>query len=192
MQEDSNRDYPRIRSTTVLVVRRGPTTVMVADGQVTQGNIVLKNQARKVRRLHNEKILAGFAGATADAFALFERLEGKLNESGGNLLRSAVDLAKEWRTDKALRPLQAMLVVADGERTLLLTGNGDVVEPDEPVLAIGSGGPYALASAKALYENTELSAELIAEKAMDIAASLCIYTNAERTKEIVENADAGR
>jgi len=165
---------------------------MVADGQVTQGNIVLKMQAKKIRRLHNEQILAGFAGATADAFALFERLEGKLNATGGNLLRSAVDLAKEWRMDKALRPLQAMLVVADNERTLLLTGNGDVVEPDEPVLAIGSGGPYALAAARALCENTDLTAEEVASKAMDIAASLCIYTNTHRTIEIVENSGEGR
>lgn len=192
MQPEKNPETPRIRSTTVLVVRRGPTTVMVADGQVTQGNIVLKMQAKKIRRLHNEQILAGFAGATADAFALFERLEGKLNATSGNLLRSAVELAKEWRMDKALRPLQAMLVVADHEMTLLLTGNGDVVEPDEPVLAIGSGGPYALAAARALCENTDLSAEDVANKAMDIAASLCIYTNAQRTIEIVENSGEGR
>ena len=177
-----------MRSTTVLAVRTPERTVMVSDGQVTHGNIVMKSSARKVRCLHNGKILAGFAGATADAFALFERLEGKLQESGGNLLRSAVDLAKEWRTDRALRRLEAMLVVADNERILLVSGNGDVVEPDEPVLAIGSGGPYALSAARALIRHTDLSAEDIAHSAMEIASDLCIYTNANRTVEVLEHS----
>ncbi len=176
----------RIRGTTVLALRRGGATVLVADGQVTQGSVVLKVGARKVRRLHDDKILAGFAGATADAIALFERLESRLQASGGNLLKSAVDLAKEWRTDRALRRLEAMLVVADRERILLLSGTGDVVEPDEPVLAIGSGGPFALAAARALLQHTELSATEICESAMDIAASICIYTNRERVLEILE------
>ena len=176
----------RIRGTTVLALRRGGATVLVADGQVTQGSVVLKVGARKVRRLHDDKILAGFAGATADAIALFERLESRLQASGGNLLKSAVDLAKEWRTDRALRRLEAMLVVADREWILLLSGTGDVVEPDEPVLAIGSGGPFALAAARALLQHTELSATEICESAMDIAASICIYTNRERVLEILE------
>ena len=181
-----HEDHIRIRGTTVLALRRGGATVLVADGQVTQGSVVLKAGAKKVRRLHDDKILAGFAGATADAIALFERLESRLQASGGNLLKSAVDLAKEWRTDRALRRLEAMLVVADRERILLLSGTGDVVEPDEPVLAIGSGGPFALAAARALLQHTELSATEICESAMEIAASICIYTNRERVLEILE------
>jgi ATP-dependent HslUV protease, peptidase subunit HslV len=179
-------DRARIRGTTVLALRRGGETVLTADGQVTQGSVILKAGAKKVRRLHNDKILAGFAGATADAIALFERLESRLQASGGNLLKSSVDLAKEWRTDRALRRLEAMLVVADRERILLLSGTGDVVEPDEPVLAIGSGGPFALAAARALLQHTELSGTEIAESAMDIAASICIYTNRQRVLETLE------
>lgn len=181
---DSRAAAP-FRGTTVLAVRKGGRTVITADGQVTHGNIVMKAAARKVRRLHNDKIIAGFAGATADAFALFERLEGRLQASGGNLLRSAVDLAKEWRTDRALRRLEAMLLVADAERILLLSGTGDVVEPDNPVVAIGSGGPYALAAARALLEHADLSADAIAAEAMAIAADLCIYTNERRVTETI-------
>jgi ATP-dependent HslUV protease subunit HslV len=184
----SMQENARIRSTTVLAVRTPKQTVMVSDGQVTHGNIVMKSSARKVRCLHNGKILAGFAGGTADAFALFERLEGKLQESGGNLLRSAVELAKEWRTDRALRRLEAMLIVADSEQILLVSGNGDVVEPDEPVIAIGSGGPYALSAAKALLKHTELDAMELATTAMEIAADLCIYTNDTRTVQVLEHS----
>ncbi len=178
------------RGTTVLALRRGDVTVVAADGQVTHGNVVLKGSANKVRRLHQGRILAGFAGGTADAFALFERLEARLQSSSGNLLRSAVDLAKDWRTDRALRRLEAMLVVADRERILLLSGTGDVVEPDRPVIAIGSGGPYALSAATALLEHTELDACAIVESAMDIAAGLCIYTNSHRVLETLSAAEA--
>jgi len=179
----------KIRSTTVLAVRKDNVTVLAADGQVTQGNLVLKAKATKIRRLFHGKILAGFAGATADAFALFERLDVKLQEYHGNLLRSAVELAKDWRTDRALRRLEAMLIVADKERILILTGNGDVVEPDQPVVSIGSGGPYALSAARALVENTDLDAQTIVSRAMDIAADLCIYTNANRAVETLDSAE---
>ena len=173
----------RIRSTTVLCVRRNGQVIMAGDGQVTFGQEVLKASARKLRRLYNEKILAGFAGSTADAFALFGRFEGKLEQHGGNLARSVVELAKEWRMDRALRHLEALLLVADSTSTYIVSGNGDVIEPDEGVAAIGSGGPFAKAAAVALMDNTELSARVIAEKAMAIASKICIYTNDSVTYE---------
>ncbi len=168
---------PRIRSTTVLVVRRNGKVVMAADGQVTLGSEVLKASARKLRRLYNGKILSGFAGSTADAFALFSRFETKLEQHNGKLDRAAVEMAKDWRTDKMLRHLEALLLVADLEKTYILSGNGDVIEPDEALASIGSGGPFAKSAAVALYENTDLSAREIAEKSMVIAGNICIYTN---------------
>jgi len=183
----TNGSNHAVRSTTVLAVRVGDQTVVAADGQVTHGNHVLKSGAKKIRRLYNGTILAGFAGSTADAFALFERLESKLQSYSGNLLRSSVELAKEWRMDRALRQLDAMLVVADGNHILLLSGTGDVVEPDEDVIAIGSGGPYALAAARALLAHTELDARTLAEEAMKVASELCIYTNDHRTFETIEH-----
>lgn len=173
----------RIRSTTVLCVRRDGKVVMAADGQVTFGNEVLKASSRKLRRLYNDKILAGFAGSTADAFALFSRFEGKLEQHSGNLARAAVEMAKEWRTDKMLRHLEALLIVTDDRSTYLLSGNGDVIEPDNDIAAIGSGGMFAKAAAQALVENTKLSAREIVEKAMVIAARICIYTNENITYE---------
>src|SRR4051794_19423080 len=169
---------PRIRATTVLVVRRDGKVVMAGDGQVTMGNTVVKGTARKVRRLLDGKILAGFAGSAADGLTLFEKFEGKLKDSGGNLLRAAVELAKDWRLDRALRRLEAMLLVADRERTLILSGTGDVIEPDGPAAAVGSGGSYALAAARALVDNTSLPARTVAEQAPKIAGEICIYTNA--------------
>jgi ATP-dependent HslUV protease, peptidase subunit HslV len=174
---------PRIRSTTVLCVRRNHSVVMAADGQVTLGDSVIKHSARKIRRLYQEKILAGFAGSTADAFSLFSRFESKLEQYAGNLGRSAVELAKDWRTDKMLRNLEALLVVADLDQTYLISGAGDVIEPDEGIAAIGSGGSYALASARALMQNTELPAREIAEKSLRIAGQICIYTNDQITIE---------
>ncbi|MHB8303247.1 MAG: ATP-dependent protease subunit HslV [Acidobacteriaceae bacterium] len=173
----------RIRSTTVLCVRREGRVVMAADGQVTLGESVIKHSARKIRRLYQEKVLAGFAGSTADAFSLFSRFEAKLEQYAGNLGRSAVELAKDWRTDKMLRNLEALLVVADLQQTYLISGAGDVIEPDEGVIAIGSGGPYALASARALMQNTELPAREIAERSLRIAGQICIYTNDQITIE---------
>jgi ATP-dependent HslUV protease subunit HslV len=173
----------RIRSTTVLCVRRDNKVVMAGDGQVTLGSEVIKASARKIRRLYNDKILAGFAGSTADAFALFSRFETKLEQFNGNLARSVVELAKEWRTDRALRHLEALLLVADNESTYLVSGNGDVIEPDEGIAAIGSGGPFALSAATALMQNTKLSARHIAEQAMKIAGKICIYTNENFTFE---------
>ncbi|MCE5310137.1 MAG: ATP-dependent protease subunit HslV [Acidobacteriales bacterium] len=173
----------RIRSTTILCVRRNHKVVMAGDGQVTLGQEVLKASARKLRRLYNDRILAGFAGATADAFALFARFESKLEQHNGNLARAVVELAKEWRTDKVLRHLEALLLVADIEKTYILSGTGDVIEPDEEVCAIGSGGPFAKAAASALIENTDLDARCIVEKSMTIAASICIYTNQNFTYE---------
>ena len=167
----------RIRSTTVLAVRRNGKVVMAADGQVTLGSEVLKANAKKLRRLYNGKILSGFAGSTADAFSLFSRFESKLEQHNGKLDRAVVELAKDWRTDKILRHLEALLLVADLEKTYILSGNGDVIEPDEAFASIGSGGPFAKAAALALYENTELSAREIAEKSMTIAGNICIYTN---------------
>src|ERR1700756_5605135 len=173
----------RIRSTTVLCVRRGDKVVMAGDGQVTLGDSVIKHGAKKIRRLYQDKILAGFAGSTADAFLLFSRFEGKLDQYHGNLGRSAVELAKEWRTDKFLRHLEALLLVSDKEQTFLLSGTGDVIEPDTGIAAIGSGGPYAQAAAQALAEHTQLSARQIAEEAMKIAGKMCIYTNDRVTIE---------
>ena len=167
----------RIRSTTVLCVRRDSKVVMAADGQVTMGSEVVKSSARKLRRLYNDKILSGFAGSTADAFSLFARFEIKLEQHNGRLDRSVVELAKDWRTDKALRHLEALLLVADKERTYIVSGTGDVIEPDEQVAAIGSGGPFANAAATALIRNTTLSAREIVEKSLAIAADICIYTN---------------
>ncbi len=165
--------------TTVLAVRRPGQVVLVADGQVTLGNTVLKGTARKVRDLADGKVLAGFAGSTADAMTLFGKFEAKLSKFPGNLARAAVELAKEWRTDKYLRHLEALLLVADAERTLVVTGNGDVLEPDGEAAAVGSGGPFALAAARALVENTDLGAREIATAALEIAADICIYTNRE-------------
>jgi ATP-dependent HslUV protease subunit HslV len=173
----------QVRSTTVLCVRRNKQVVMAGDGQVTFGQEVLKASARKLRRLYNDRILAGFAGSTADAFALFGRFESKLEQHSGNLARSVVELAKEWRTDRALRHLEALLIVADREATYIVSGSGDVIEPDGDVAAIGSGGGYAKAAATALMENTNLSAREIAEKAMAIAGQICIYTNESVTFE---------
>lgn len=167
----------RIRSTTVLCVRRDGKAVMAGDGQVTLGHEVLKSSAKKLRRLYNEKILAGFAGSTADAFSLFARFESKLEQFNGNLPRAVVELAKEWRTDKILRHLEALLLVADAKNTYIVSGNGDVIEPDNDVAAIGSGGPFALSAATALMSNTKMTARQIAEEAMGIAAKICIYTN---------------
>ncbi len=169
---------PEFHGTTIVSVRRGERVAMGGDGQVTLGNMIVKASARKVRRLYHERILAGFAGATADAFTLFERFEAKLDKHQGNLLRSAVELAKDWRTDRILRRLEAMLVVLDKTSTFLLSGNGDLIEPDDGIVAIGSGGPFALAAARALAHNTDLDARAIAEKSMAIAAEICIYTNA--------------
>lgn len=165
------------QGTTILCVRREGKVAIASDGQVTMGNTILKHNARKIRKMYNNKILAGFAGATADAFTLFEKFEAKLESYKGNITRAAVELAKDWRTDKILRRLEALLIVADNEHTLILSGTGDVIEPEDGVAAIGSGGPYAQAAAKALYENTNLSAVDIVKKAMDISADICIYTN---------------
>jgi ATP-dependent HslUV protease subunit HslV len=173
----------RIRSTTVLAVRREGKVVMAGDGQVTLGSEVLKATARKLRRLYNDKIVAGFAGSTADAFSLFARFEGKLEQFNGNLPRSVVELAKDWRTDRVLRHLEALLLVADGKNIFILSGNGDVIEPDEEAAAIGSGGPIALAAATALLRHTKLSARQVAEEAMKIAGKTCIYTNENVTYE---------
>jgi ATP-dependent HslUV protease, peptidase subunit HslV len=166
-----------IRSTTVVSVRRDGKVALAGDGQVTLGEVGVKQGARKIRHLYNDQILAGFAGSTADAFALFSRFENKLEEFRGNLARSAVELAKEWRTDRALRHLQALLIVVDKEKTFLLSGNGDLIEPDDGIAAIGSGGPFALAAARALIKHSNLSAREIASEAMSIAANICIYTN---------------
>ena len=172
-----------MRSTTVLSVRRGGSVVLAGDGQVTLGESVIKHTAKKIRRLYNDKILSGFAGSTADAFTLFSRFEGKLEQYHGNLGRAAVELAKDWRTDKFLRHLEALLLVCDREQTFLLSGQGDVIEPDSGIAAIGSGGPYAQAAATALADHTELSARQIAEEAMKIAGRMCIYTNDKVTIE---------
>ncbi|RMG20930.1 MAG: ATP-dependent protease subunit HslV [Deltaproteobacteria bacterium] len=166
-----------MRGTTILCVRKDGKTVVAGDGQVTLGNTILKAGARKVRRLGDGKVVAGFAGSTADAFTLFEKFEGKLKAYSGNVTRAAVELAKEWRTDKYLRQLEALLIVADAEVILTLSGTGDVIEPDSGIAAVGSGGPYALAAARALAENTTMSAREIAEAALSIAADICIYTN---------------
>jgi ATP-dependent HslUV protease subunit HslV len=172
--------------TTIVSVRRGSVVAMGGDGQVTLGNIVVKQTARKVRRLYHDRILAGFAGATADAFTLFERFEGKLEKHQGHLVRSAVELAKDWRTDRILRRLEAMLAVADHEASLIITGNGDVLEPELGLISIGSGGPYAQAAARALLDHTELAPADIVKKALTIAGDLCIYTNQSHTIESLD------
>ncbi|HWR73678.1 MAG TPA: ATP-dependent protease subunit HslV [Nitrospirota bacterium] len=166
-------------ATTILLVARNNRTAIAGDGQVTVGATVMKSNARKVRKLYNDKVLAGFAGATADAFTLFEKFESKLEQYRGNLTRAAVELAKDWRTDKVLRRLEALMIVADGERSFVLSGNGDVIEPENGIAAIGSGGPYALAAARALTAHTDLDARKIVEEAMKITAEICIYTNEE-------------
>lgn len=177
-----------MHGTTIVSVRRGNQVVVGGDGQVTLGHTIMKSNARKVRRLYNNKILAGFAGGTADAFTLFERFEKKLETHQGNLLRSAVELAKDWRTDRMLRRLEAMLVVADEKASLIISGNGDVIEPEHGLIAIGSGGSYAKSAAMALLDNTELSARDVTEKSLEIAASICIYTNRSFTIETLELA----
>jgi ATP-dependent HslUV protease subunit HslV len=176
----------QFHGTTILSVRRGNSVALGGDGQVTLGHIVIKGGARKVRRLYHDKILAGFAGGTADAFTLFERFEAKLEKHQGHLMRSAVELAKDWRTDRMLRRLEAMLAVADRDHSLVITGQGDVLEPEHGIVAIGSGGPYAQAAARGLLENTELGARDIVEKSLSIAADLCIYTNHQRVIEVLE------
>ncbi len=168
-----------IKGTTILAVRHKGKTVIAGDGQVSLEQVVMKHSARKVRKIYNDNVLAGFAGATADAFTLFEKFEGKLEQYRGNLLRSAVELAKDWRTDKLLRRLEALLIVANKDQSLIISGNGDVIEPDDEVTAIGSGGAYALAAAKALVKHSDLDARAIVEEAMRIAASICVYTNSE-------------
>jgi ATP-dependent HslUV protease subunit HslV len=176
----------QMHGTTILSVRRERSVALGGDGQVTLGNVVVKGGAKKVRRLYQDRILAGFAGGTADAFTLFERFEAKLDKHQGNLMRSAVELAKDWRTDRILRRLEAMLAVADREHSLIITGTGDVLEPELGILAIGSGGPYAQSAARALLENTKLGPREIVEKSLSIAADICIYTNHQRTIETLE------
>ncbi len=171
------------RGTTILCARRNGKVVIGGDGQVSLGNTVMKGNARKVRRLHNDKVLADFAGGTADAFTLFERFEAKLEQHRGQLVRAAVELAKDWRTDRMLRRLEALLAVADKHASLIITGNGDVIEPEDNLIAIGSGGPYAQSAARALMENTELGAREIVDKGLEIAGDICIYTNHNRTIE---------
>lgn len=173
----------QVHATTVLCVRKDNKVVLVADGQVTMGDHVMKHTARKTRRLHNDKVIAGFAGSTGDAISLFERFEGKLQEHSGNLQKAAVELAKDWRKDRALRHLEALLIVADSKATFLISGNGDVIEPDDGLCAIGSGGTYALAAARALIKHSKLAAKDLALEAMRIASEICIYTNANFTAE---------
>lgn len=176
----------KFEGTTVLCVRRNGKVVMGGDGQVTLGNVVIKAKARKVRRIYHQRVIVGFAGATADAFTLFERFEGKLEKHQGNLTRSAVEMAKDWRTDRTLRRLEAMLIAADRDSTLLISGGGDVLEPEEGIASIGSGSNYAHSAAVALYENTDLEAEEIVRKSLKIAADLCIYTNHNQIVEKIE------
>lgn len=180
LQSNNNsrgKQHLKIRSTTILAVRRNDKVVIAGDGQVTMGDTIMKSGARKVRRLYGDKVLAGFAGTSADAFALFQRFESKLEQFHGQLNRAAVELAKDWRTDKMMRNLEALLLVADSNSTLLIGGNGDVIEPDDGIVSIGSGGPYALAAARALIRNTDLTARQIAEAAMQIAGEICVYSN---------------
>ena len=172
-----------MHATTIVCVRRGPAVAVGGDGQVTLGETVMKGNARKVRRLYRDRVIAGFAGGTADAFTLFERFEAKLEEHSGQLTRAAVELAKDWRTDRLLRRLEALLAVADREQSLMISGNGDVIEPEDGLIAMGSGGPYARAAARALLEQTELDARTVCEEALKIAADICIYTNHQRTIE---------
>ena len=171
------------RGTTILSVRRGSTVVIGGDGQVSLGNTIMKGNAKKVRRLHNDQVIAGFAGGTADAFTLFERFEQKLEQHNGNLTRAAVELAKDWRTDRMLRRLEALLAVANKESSLIITGNGDVIQPEDDLIAIGSGGPYAQSAARALLDNTDLSAKEIVESGLKIEGDICVYTNHTTTIE---------
>jgi ATP-dependent HslUV protease subunit HslV len=177
------------RGTTICSVRRGNTVVMGGDGQVTLGNTVMKANARKVRRLYKDRVIAGFAGATADAFTLFERFEGKLEKHSGHLVRAAVEMAKDWRTDRALRRLEALLAVADKDVSLIISGTGDVIEPEHGLMAIGSGGPFAQSAARALIEHTDMSAREVVEKSLHIAADICIYTNTNLTIETLDAKD---
>jgi ATP-dependent HslUV protease subunit HslV len=183
-----DRTHQRIRATTILSIRKDGQAVMAADGQVTLENTIMKKRAKKLRFMYDDRVLVGFAGATADAFSLFERLEGKLEKYNGNLPRAAVELAKDWRTDRILRRLEALLLAMDREHTLIISGNGDVIEPDENVAAIGSGGPYALAASKALVAHSSLDAKSIALESMKIAASICLYTNEEFEVKSLPNA----
>ena len=183
----SNDSMPVWHGTTILTVRASGKVIVIGDGQVSMGQTVMKPNARKVRRLHDGSVIGGFAGATADAFTLFERLEGKLERHGGQLMRAAVELAKDWRTDKYLRNLEAMMIVADKDVTLVITGNGDVLEPNDGIASIGSGGNYALSAARALREY-ESDAEILARKAMKIAADICVYTNENVTSETLDSA----
>lgn len=176
----------QFRGTTILSVRRNGCVVIGGDGQVSMGDTVMKGNARKVRRLYKDSVVAGFAGGTADAFTLFERFEGKLEKHQGNLVRAAVEMAKDWRTDRVLRKLEALLAVADKEASLIITGNGDVIEPEHNLIAIGSGGSYAQSAARALLDNSELSAREIVEKSLNIAADICVYTNHSLTIEEIE------
>lgn len=176
----------QLLGTTILCVRRGNVVAMAGDGQVTLGNVVFKGTARKVRRVYHDKVIVGFAGATADAFTLVERFEGVLEKHSGNLMRSAIELAKQWRTDKALRHLEAMMITADVTTTLIVSGNGDVIEPENGIAAIGSGGSYALSAARALVEHTTMDAETVAREALKIAGELCIYTNQNVTVEVIK------
>ena len=172
-----------MHGTTILAIRRGGKVVVVGDGQVSLGQTVMKHGARKVRKLHHDRVIAGFAGATADAFTLFEKFEGKLEQFNGNLKRAAVELAKDWRTDRVLRQLEALLIIADVNDLLVISGSGDVIEPDDNLIAIGSGGNYALAAARVLAKHTQLDARVIAEEAMRVAAEICVYTNDRLTFE---------
>ncbi|MDN3516649.1 ATP-dependent protease subunit HslV [Aquisalimonas lutea] len=181
----------QFRGTTILAVRRNGRVALGGDGQVSLGNTVMKGNARKVRRLYHDEVLAGFAGGTADAFTLFERFEGQLEKHRGNLARAAVELAKDWRSDRALRRLEALLVVADRELTLMISGNGDVIEPERDLISIGSGGPYAQAAATALLDNTELDARAITENALNIAADICVFTNRHLTIEELPSGSNG-
>lgn len=184
-----NKTKDNIYSTTVLAIRYKGEVVLAGDGQVTLGNTVIKHNARKIRRLHDGKVLTGFAGATADAFTLFEKLEQKLDQYKGNLVRAAVELAKDWRTDKILRRLEALLIAVDEKNSLLISGSGDVIEPDDDILAIGSGGPYALSAAKALVAHSNLSAKEIAQASLNIASCICIYTNENIIVESLESLE---
>ena len=187
LEKKDGSKQKKIISTTILSVRKDGQGVMAADGQVTLENTIMKKKANKLRFLYDDQVLVGFAGATADAFSLFERLDAKLEKYNGNLPRAAVELAKDWRTDKILRRLEALLLAMDKEHTLILSGNGDVIEPDEDVAAIGSGGPYALAAAKALMAHSDLNAQSIAIESMKIAASICLYTNEEFELKVLSN-----
>ncbi|HVB99500.1 MAG TPA: ATP-dependent protease subunit HslV [Candidatus Dormibacteraeota bacterium] len=179
----NSQRFPPIHGTTVLCVRRDNKVAIAGDGQVTMGDTVIKQSAKKIRRLFNDTVLAGFAGSTADALSLFSRFEIKLQEHHGNLARSSVELAKDWRTDRSLRHLEALLIVVDNKQTLLISGNGDVIEPDDGITAIGSGGPYALSAARALVKHTKLGAKEIAQEAIQLASEICIYTNGHFTVE---------